>query len=158
MKKPTEADIRTTFWKAFQPSPVIMIRLVNTADHAEPMTAQLDRDAHHAIWFYAKRDNRIAGGGKAIGQVATINHEVFASLSGTLVEETDQAVREKHWSNAVEAWFPEGKNDPSVIMLRYEIDDAEVWTSHLGARGAFRLLTGKPIDQDKAGDHMVGAV
>ncbi len=158
MKRPMDADIRTMFWKAFHPSPVVMMRLANATDHAEPMTAQLDEDAHHAIWFFAKRDNRIAGGGKALGQVATMSHNVFASLSGTLVEETDQAVREKHWSNAAEAWFPQGKTDASVVMLRYEIEDAEVWTSHIGVQGAFSLLTGQPINQDKAGDHMIGAV
>lgn len=151
-------DIRDTFWKAFSASPFIMIRLEGSSEHAEPMTAQLDKDAHHAIWFYTKRDNRIGGGGKAMGQVMTRGHEVFACIDGTLVEETDPAIREKHWNNAVEAWFPGGKDDASVVMLRFDIGDAEVWTSDLGLKGAFKLLTGKPIHSDEAGEHALGAV
>jgi general stress protein 26 len=158
MERKLDKDIRATFWRAFHTSPVVMMRLVNSTDHPEPMTAQLDRDAHHAIWFYTRRNNRIAAGGRATGEVATFQHEVFASLSGTLSEETDPGVRERHWSNAIEAWFPDGMNDPDVIMLRFDIDDAEVWTAHIGVKGTFRLLTGKPIDQGSAGEHAVGNV
>lgn len=158
MEREMDQDIRATFWRSFHNSPVIMMRLMNTDGHAEPMTAQLDQDAHHAIWFFAKRSNRIARGGKAMGQVATIQHDVFACLSGTLVEETDAATRAAHWSNAVESWFPSGKSDPEVVMLRFDIEDAEVWTAHIGVKGAFQLLTGRPIDQESAGEHAVGTV
>jgi general stress protein 26 len=153
-----DKDIRETFWKAFQASPFIMIKLDGAPGHAEPMTAQLDKDAHHAVWFFAKRDNRIAGGGKAMGQVMTKGHDVFACIDGTLVEETDTAIREKHWNNAVEAWFPQGKQDPSVVLLRFDIADGEVWTSDIGLKGAFKLLTGKPINAHEAGEHALGAV
>jgi len=153
-----DADIRDTFWKSFNASPFIMMKLQNAPGHAEPMTAQLDKDAHHAIWFYTKRDNRIGAGGKAMGQVATRGHEVFACIDGTLVEETDPAIRDKHWNNAVEAWFPNGKTDASVVMLRFEIEDAEVWTSDMGLKGAFKLLTGRPIREHEAGDHALGTV
>jgi len=153
-----DKDIRETFWKSFQPSPFIMIKLEGAAGHAEPMTAQLDKDAHHAVWFFAKRDNRIAAGGKAMGQVATKGHDVFACIDGTIVEETDPALRDQHWNNAVEAWFPDGKQDPSVVMLRFDIEDGEVWTADIGLKGVFKLLTGKPIEGREAGEHALGAV
>lgn len=153
-----DKETRETFWKAFQASPVIMMRLDGSTGHAEPMSAQLDKNAHHAIWFYTKRDNRIAAGGSAMGQVMTRDHSVFACLKGTLVEETDPAIREAHWDNAVEAWLPGGKTDPNVVMLRYDIEDSEVWTSELGLSGAFRMITGKPIDRKHAGAHELGAV
>lgn len=151
-------DTRETFWKAFEKSPFIMIRLSGSEDHAEPMTAQLDKDAHHAIWFFCKRGNRIAAGGQAMGQVMTKGHDVFACIDGTLVEETDAAVREKHWDNSVEAWFPDGKNDSSVVMLRFDIKDGELWVAELGVKGGFKLLTGAPIDPAEAGTHAFGAV
>jgi general stress protein 26 len=158
MEKQMDKETRTTFWNAFHSSPVIMMRLQDSTAHAQPMTAQLDRDAHHAVWFFARRNNRIAAGGKAVGDVATIRHDVFASVTGTLVEETDPAVRDKHWSNAVESWFPKGKSDPNVVMLRFDIADGEVWTAHVGVKGAFNLLTGRPIDPNAAGEHVLGAV
>jgi hypothetical protein len=47
-----------TFWKAFADSPYVMMRLDGSNDYPEPMTAQLDEEAHHAVWFYLARDNR----------------------------------------------------------------------------------------------------
>lgn len=157
-----DKTIRETFWKAFQISPFIMMRLEGAQPaghgHSEPMTALLDRDAHHAIWFYCKRGNRIGAGGRAMGQVMTRDHEVFACLSGTLAEETDRAVREKHWTHAAEAWFPHGLDDASVLMLRFDIEDGEVWTADMSLKGTFKLMTGRPIQPHEAGEHALGAV
>lgn len=153
-----DPDIRETFWKAFQSSPFIMMKLDGADQHAEPMTAQLDKEAHHAVWFFCRRDNRIAAGGRAEGHVMTRGHEVFACIDGTLVEETDRAVRDKHWNKAIEAWMPEGKDDPNVLMLRFDIADGEVWTSDLGLKGAWKLMTGHPIKPREAGAHATGAV
>src|SRR5262245_43206523 len=104
--------LRDEFWNALAKSPYVMIRLESSETHAEPMTAQLDRDAHHEIWFFASRGNRIAGGGRAMAQFSSKDHDLFACLSGTLVEESDQAVWDKHWSRVAEAWFREGRHDP----------------------------------------------
>ena len=151
-------EVQETFWKEFADSPFIMMRLDGSSEHAEPMTAQLDEDATHAIWFFTAKGNRIAPGGKAMGQVVTKGHEVFACLSGTVTEETDPALREKHWSRQVEAWFPEGKNDPSVLMLRFDIADSEVWTVDMSLAGTFKLLTGQHVTPDEMGEHATGPV
>ena len=153
-----DKKLREEFWQSFEKSPFIMIRLEDQGGHAEPMTAQLDKDAHHTIWFYTSRQNRVATGGKAMAQFSGKGHDVFACLSGTLTEETDRARFEKHWSKQVEAWFPGGKSDPQLIMLRYEIDSAEVWTVDPGLIGKFKLLTGQDFDPSEIGEHAVGLV
>lgn len=150
--------VRDEFWHSLEKSPFIMIRLTDANGHAEPMTAQLDRDAHHAIWFFTSCDNRIAPGGRAMAQFSSKGHDVFACLSGSLSEETDKAIFDKHWSKEVEAWFPGGRDDSKVLMLRYDIDSAEVWTAELGIVGAFKLLTGSAIRTDEMGKHEVGLV
>lgn len=153
-----EKEIRDEFWHAFEDSPFIMMRLQDSQDHSEPMTAQLDRDATHEIWFYCPRDNRIAAGGRAMGQFVSKGHDVFACLSGTLTEETDRARFEKHWDNAAEAWFPNGKTDPQVMMLRFDIDDAEVWTADMSMMGKLKLMAGKEMRPKDAGKHGTGVV
>jgi len=157
-----EKELREEFWHAFEKSPFIMMRLDATSaahgNHAEPMTAQLDKEALHTIWFFASRANRIAAGGRAMGQFASKGHDVFACLGGTLVEETDPARIDKHWSKEVDAWFPEGRNDPQVLMLRFEIDDAELWTVDASLFGTFKMLTGSAIKSSEMGQHAVGLV
>jgi general stress protein 26 len=153
-----DSKIRTEFWESFSDSPFIMLGLEGSNEHSEPMTAQLDKEANHAIWFYAARSNRVAKGGSAMAQFASKGHDVFACLSGTLVEESDRAVFDKHWSKPVEAWFPGGKDDPQLMMLRFDIADAEVWTADLSIKGKFKLLTGAEIRSEEAGKHAVGMV
>lgn len=153
-----DKQVQDTFWKAFADSPVIMMRLEGAGSHAEPMTAQLDPEAQHEFWFFTTRDNRIGKGGRAMGQIMTRGHDVFACLSGTLVEETDRARWDKHWDRYANAWFPGGRNDPNVIMLRFEIDDAEVWTADPSIKGRLKLLAGKAMEPRDAGKHSVGAV
>lgn len=151
-------ELREEFWKSLEDSPFLMIRRDNAGGHAEPMTAQLDRDARHRIWFFVRNTNRIAAGGRAMAQFSGKGHDLFACLSGTLAEETDPGVFEKHWSNAAAAWFPEGRDDPELKMLRFEIDSAEVWTADPGVIGKFKLLTGFKVSPDEIGDHEVGLV
>lgn len=151
-------ELQHEFWEAFEDSPFIMMRLEGSTDHAEPMTAQLDKDAHHTIWFFTTRDNRIGRGGKAMGQVCTKGHDIFACISGTLVEETGTARWDKHWDRVAESWFPNGRQDPNVVMLRYEIEDAEVWSADPSIMGKLKMLTGRPISAEEAGEHAVGAV
>jgi len=151
-------ELREEFWKSLEDSPYLMIRLQDVPGHAEPMTAQLDRDAHHEIWFFASRKNRIASGGRAMAQFSSKGHDVFACIDGRLVEETDQAVLDKHWNKYAEAWFEGGRDDPDLMMLRFEIAEAEVWTAEPGFVGRFKLLAGARIKSDELGKHAVGLV
>ena len=45
-----------------------------------------------------------------------------------------------------------------MAKLRFEIEDAEVWTVDPGIVGSFKLLTGLAIKEDEAGEHAVGNV
>ncbi len=145
--------IRTEFWKAFEHSPFVMVSLNGDHAHSLPMTAQLDREADHAFWFYASKDNRLAKGGAAMAQFVAKGHDLFACIAGTLREETDPAVIDRYWSKQVEAWYDGGRNDPNLLMLRFDLDDAEIWTADMGVKGLFKLMTGKKIDPQEAGRH-----
>ncbi|MCW8091400.1 pyridoxamine 5'-phosphate oxidase family protein [Alteromonas sp. ASW11-130] len=146
-------DIRTKMWKAMAESPNVMVSLVNAKDHAEPMHAQLDKDADHEFWFYTKKDNRIAPGGPAMVCFTGRSHEVFACIKGNLVEETRQEIIDKYWSNHVEAWYDNGKDDPALKMMRFELENAEIWNADPGIKGVFKLMTGKRMKEDDMGEH-----
>ncbi len=147
------SEIRKRFWKEFEASPIVMVALDNDHQHSVPMTAQLDKTADSEFWFYTSRDNRLAPGGPAMAQFSAKGHDLFACVRGTLVEETDPAVIDRYWSNQVEAWYPGGRTDPALMMLRFELDDAEVWLADLSLKGLFKLLTGGDIREEERGKH-----
>jgi general stress protein 26 len=152
------SEIREAFWHALEGSPFVMLRQATFGATGQPMTAQLDRDAHHTIWFFAKRS-----GGPALEMPAQIDfackgHKVFAALSGNLHFEHSRAQLDKLWSNQTAAWFPAGKDDPDLGFMRFEVTSAEVWQADLSVAGKFHLMTGTPIQPEQAGEHAVGLV
>lgn len=151
-------EVRQHMWEKMAKSPVLMVKLRGSDDHAEPMTAQLDEDADGKFWFYTRKENRLASGGAAMAQFVSKDHKIFACIMGNLVEETDPAVIGKYWSDVVEAWFPGGKNDPDLTMLRFELEDAEIWESDESALGYFKMLTGRKAKGEEVGRHVETAL
>ena len=99
----------------------VMVGLTGERLHHIPMNAQLDKDAHSAFWFFTATDNRIAGGGPAMAQFASKGHDLFACISGTLRREEDPAVLDRLWNNGVAAFYPGGKSDPKLLLLRLDL-------------------------------------
>lgn len=149
----TEKDIREHFWSDMSKSPFLMVGLNNSHDHNVPMTAQLDPDADHCFWFYTSRENRLAPGGPAMAQFVAKDHGLFACISGTLVEESDPAVIDRYWSKQVEAWYEGGRNDPDLLMLRFDLGTAEIWQADLSIAGVFKMMFGGDVAKEMKSKH-----
>jgi general stress protein 26 len=145
------AELRKKFWHAFADSPYVMLQLDGDPDSAAPMTAQLDRDADHEIWFFTSRDNRFAVKGGATATFASKGHDVFARFAGMLSEETSRERLDKQWSNFVEAWFPGGKEDPNLLMLRMDLGDASIWAGEMGLLGVAKMALGMDVRDEVKG-------
>ena len=153
-----DPEIREAFWKALAHSPFMMVRLDQADSGGQPMTAMLDSDAHGKIWFFMASNNTLAPGGAAHAELSDKGHSLFAALNGTLQREDDATVRDKLWSGKVAAWFKEGKDSPSVLLMRFDIADAHVWQVDMTAAGLFHLFTGTLIKPGQAGHYDTGPV
>ena len=147
--------IRDAFWHALAASPIMMVRLANAGSPAHPMTAQLDRDADGRIWFFMSRDNTLAAAGPAHADFAASGHHLFAALEGTLGEETDRAVFDKLFSSDVAAWFKGGADSADVLLMRFDIGNAEIWKTDTTIAGLLHRLTGTTAER---GDHETGPI
>lgn len=146
-------DIKKQFWKALDASPYVMVGMTGEREHHVPMNAQLDKDANGALWFFTATDNRLASGGPAMAQFASKGHDLFACIVGTLRHEEDHAVLDRLWNNSIAAWYPGGKNDPKLVLLRFDLEDAEIWTADPGLVGMFKLATGMAMKEGDLGKH-----
>lgn len=146
-------NIRTEMWEAMATSPYVMLSLNAESQHAEPMRAQLDKDAHGHFWFYTNKTNRVAKGGQAMAQFSSKDHKLFACICGTLIEETDPEIIDKYWSKQVSAWYEDGRQDESLMMLRFELADAEVWQVDPDVTGLVKLMFGKKVKPSEMGQH-----
>lgn len=145
-------EIKRDLWARMAKSPFLMVGLEN-GGHSEPLTAQLDDDLVDTLYFFVGKDNRLAGGGKAMAQFVSKGHDFFACISGTITRDNDFAMIERLWNTQVEAWFPGGKNDPNLTLLRFDIADAELWEADVSLAGKLKMLFGGTIRPEEAGSH-----
>lgn len=140
-------------WEGIREEGHVMVGLQQNAAHSEPMHAYLDENADDRLWLIMKKDNRVANGGKSIVQYIGKDHTVFASMSGELVEEKDQSMLDMFWSNAAEAWFDEGIDDPDLHFMRLDLKSVEIWSKDPTFTGALKMASGSKVDPEDAGDH-----
>lgn len=145
-------ELKKHFWSKLAASPFLMVGLQD-GQHSEPLTAQLDEDQVDTIFFFIGKDNRMAKGGPAMLQFVSKGHDFFACLAGTARIDNDFAMIDKLWNNQVEAWFPGGKSDPNLALLRVDIDDAEMWETDMSVTGKLKMLFGGKIKSDETGSH-----
>ncbi|MBW4331679.1 pyridoxamine 5'-phosphate oxidase family protein [Stakelama sp. CBK3Z-3] len=150
--KKTAEQVKHDFWKKLADSPFVMLGLKDN-QHSEPLTAQLDKDQVDTIYFFVAKDNRAARGGPAMVQFVSKGHDFFACISGTAKLSDEPGMIDKLWSKQVEAWFPGGKNDPNLALLRFDIGTAEMWETDISLGGKLKMLFGGTIKSDEMGEH-----
>ena len=146
-------ELKQKFWKALAASPFLFLHRDSNPDGAVPMTAQLDEDASGAIWFFTSRKNDLAVGGPATAMFASKDNQLFARFKGVLSEETSRERLDKEWSPMIEAWFPGGKEDPNLLLLRMDLGGAELWNSDLGFVDNVKMLLGFDSRSDAEREH-----
>ena len=149
-----ETEIAKKFWKALRTDRTVMLGLAGAGDgHAQPMTALVedDRDAG-PIWIFSARDvdlvKALGGGSKAVAHFASKDHELFASVHGDLVPDSDPAVIDRLWNPFVAAWYEGGKDDPELRLLRVDPDRAQVWLNENSVFSALKLMLGRDPKQE----------
>ncbi len=155
----TPQELEEKLWKALKSDMTLMLGLDGVEDgHTRPMTAQLEEEGRGPIWFFTSTDNalaqRVAAPERAIAAFASKGHDLFASITGTLVQNTDRAVVERLWNPFVAAWY-EGKDDPKLALLRFDPEHAEIWLNEHSLMAGVKMLLGvdpKKSYQDKVAE------
>lgn len=148
-------ELKNDLWKKMADSPFVMIGLTDSPEHHIPLTAQLDKDQVDTLFFFIGKDNRLAPGGRAMAHFVSKGHDYFACFNGVAKLDNDPALIDKLWNNHVEAWFPGGKSDPNLALLRYDIDSAELWETDMSLSGKLKMLFGGKIKGGEEGSHAV---
>ncbi|MEP6785203.1 MAG: pyridoxamine 5'-phosphate oxidase family protein [Sphingomonadales bacterium] len=162
-----EAEIKAKFWKALKSDRTMFLGLAEGEDgHARPMTAQVegnpeDGEPAGPIWFFTSTDNTLAqklGQGSAIGtsgkramaHFASKGHDVWATVHGGLSVTQDRATIDRLWNPYVAAWY-EGKDDPKIVLIRLDAEEAEIWIDASSIVAGIKMLLGIDPKQDYKG-------
>ena len=147
----TPRDLESKFWSALKSDRTMMLGLDGVEDgHARPMTAQLDGEKG-PIWFFTARDNglvqKLATGGRAIATFASKQHDLFATVHGSVSIDNDRDRIDRLWNRFIAAWY-EGKDDPKLVLLRLDAERAEIWLDASSMVAGIKMLLGVDPKQD----------
>ncbi len=128
----TNAEIKDKLWDSIKHQNTGMLGLSSDAAALQPMTAFVEDDTD-TIWFFTRTDTDLAEA--ADGASATfvfIDRKLQAAVTGALSRSHDKARIDKFWNAHVAAWYPEGKEDMHLTLLRLDTREAAVWLTEGG--------------------------
>ena len=161
-KTPVTHDLNALFEKIRD----VRIAMLTTFDeqhqlHSRPM-GTIKPDADGSLLFFTDKDSAKVYEVKEDNQVnlsyANPSDNVYVSVTGTASAYRDEAKIAELWSEEMRAWFPKGKEDPSIMILKVNIEKAEYWDSPSGvlsrAYGYLRsVATGEASKDNDVNEH-----
>ena len=127
----TDADMETIVNIVDSARIALLTTLTRTGElHSRPLAVQ-DQEFDGDLWFFtqdpsAKVEDILAN---PTVNVAFDSGKGYLSIAGTAEVVHDREFVERYWTPAVEAWFPNGKDDPTVALIKVDAVSAEFWAS-----------------------------
>lgn len=103
--------------------------------HARPM-AIASVEGTNTIWFVTSMDSPKADEIRKDSRVSATfqSSRRYVALSGTAELVDDRTKLDELWRPSWKVWFPNGKDDPSITLIRVTVKDAEYW-DNAGTKG-----------------------
>ena len=120
-----------------------VIKILEKADIAQLTTEDLkgnlvsrplqlqETDSDGNLWFFTQDPSPKAEEIRANPNVNVSVHDSkgYLSISGTASLSKDEAKIDELWKTSAAAWFEEGREDPSVALIKVDAHTAEYWAS-----------------------------
>ena len=123
--------------------------------HSRPMSANGEIDPNGDLWFFTSVSSHKVSEIEKLPKVnvsfADPKNQHYVSITGRAQLVRDRNKIEELWKPEFKMWFPEGKDDPEIALLRISLEKAEYWdspSSTIGYALSFvsSLVTGKEAD------------
>ena len=98
--------------------------------HSRPLGLQQD-DFDGDLWFLTQHPSSKTADIAVNPQVnvAFESDKGWVSIAGTASVVRDDAKVDELWTPSASAWFPEGREDPTIALVRVEGISAETWST-----------------------------
>lgn len=96
--------------------------------HSRPMMTQ-ENEFDGDVWFFASADSEKVGEIRMNPGVNVVyaTEGRYVSLAGTAQIVTEVAKKRSLWNESLKAWFEEGPDAPSVVLIKVAADSAQYW-------------------------------
>jgi general stress protein 26 len=125
----TKEEIETVA-KLISASRIALLTTTNSDGQlvSRPLAVQ-EAEFDGTLWFFSQDPSDKTEEIKASEQVnvSLESGKGYLSIAGAASVVRDEAKIEELWSKRVEAWFPEGREDPTISLIRVDAATAEYW-------------------------------
>jgi len=132
------AAVEKRLWDEIESNRFGMLGAAEGVMRVTPMTAFAERESR-TLWFFTSKETELADASRrglsGFFVVMAKDQDLQACMRGELAAVHDVLHVEKYWSPAVAAWFPGGKDDPSLTLMSLTCAEADVWISEVGPIG-----------------------
>ena len=130
-----KAAVEKRLWDELDEARSGMLGAPDAAAGFHPMKGFVERESG-SLWFFTSRETDLAravrNGVGATFIVLSRDQAFQTCIRGRLSPSLDALHLDKFWSPTVSAWFPKGKADPDLELLRLDCAEADVWVSVSG--------------------------
>jgi general stress protein 26 len=123
--------------------------------HSRPMSSNGDIDHDGDLWFFTNASSHkvteVAQTPKVNVSFADPDNQRYVSITGVAQLIRDRQKIDELWRPEFKLWFPKGKDDPDVALLKVNLEKGEYWDSPASTIGyalsfVSSLITGKQPD------------
>ena len=127
----TETNDTGKLWNLIKTVEVAMLVTEDGAHLRSRPMAMSQKDFDGTLWFFTRASSHkvteVAHEERVNLAFAHPGKQDYVSVSGRASLVRDHAAVNDHWSEAVRVWFPQGKDDPDIALLKVTVDMAEYW-------------------------------
>ena len=98
---------------------------------SRPLSTRASSFDGKRVWFFTEADSpkvaEIARHPKVNLAYASSDRNTYVSLAGTAEVNRDRRRITRLWNDAMKAFFPNGKDDPNLVLLEVQVRSIEYW-------------------------------
>ena len=110
----------------------MLTTIANNKLRSRPMSTQ-EMDENGDLWFFTSDETHkveeIEKDDRVLVAYSAPDDNTYVSVFGHAKISHDRAKIEELWNPVHKAWFPEGKDDPHLCLLKITIEEVEYWDS-----------------------------
>ena len=145
-------DSKADVWAIIADQRIAMLTVEEDGKLTSRPMGSIARPEENRIYFVTRLDSKVGeiGGSAPVNLGYSDTHKnTYLSVSGTARTSQDREKLRELWSMWVEAWLPQGPEDPGVVLIKVEGHTGEYWDTPGGAVSSVMSfvkakVTGKP--------------
>ena len=125
-------EAQKELWEKIEDVRTAMLTTVelNGSLRSRPMWTQGD-EFDGTLWFFASDDSPLVDELEHSPRVGLSygapDKDLYLSVSGRGELVRDEAKAKELWNVFAQAWFPDGVDDPHLVLLRVDVEQAQYW-------------------------------